>query len=150
MPTQPTQLPAAPAPCHNSPPYAGFGAALRAWLLRADRSQQELATALKVRPSTVSRWAQGQKRPDARLLVKLLAVFRGWFRAAWDPLEVLDAVVCLGYDWSEVQAASVQHFQPGGTLQPSRPGGRPPALRRGGFFCRHGLSSTSHAALSGI
>lgn len=150
MPTQPTKLPIASAPHHNSPPYAGFGAALRAWLLRADRSQQELATALKVRPSTVSRWVQGQKRPDARLLVKLLAAFRGWFGEEWDPLEAQDAIACLGHNWSEVQEASERYFEKGGRLKPSRPGGRLPALRHNGSFSRRGLSSTCPAALSAI
>ncbi len=146
MPTQPTKLPITSAQRHNSPPYAGFGAALRAWLLRADRSQQELATALKVGPSTVSRWAQGQKRPDARLLVKLLAAFRGWFGEEWNPVEALDAVACLGYDWAKVHAASVQHFQQGGMFKPSRPGGRQLAPRRTGSFFRRGPSSKCPAA----
>ena len=106
-------------------PSAGFGAALKDWLLRADRSQKELANALRVDPSTVTNWVQGQKRPDGRSLVKLLTTFRGWFGDGWDPLEALDAIACLGYDWWKVQEVSARHFQKGGMLNTSRPGGRP-------------------------
>ena len=106
-------------------PSAGFGAALKDWLLRADRSQKELANALRVDPSTVTNWVQGQKRPDGRSLVKLLTTFRGWFGDGWDPLEALDAIACLRYDWWKVQEVSARHFQKGGMLNTSRPGGRP-------------------------
>ena len=106
-------------------PSAGFGAALKDWLLRADRSQKELANALRVDPSTVTNWVQGQKRPDGRSLVKLLTTFRGWFGDGWDPLEALDAIACLRYDWWKVQEVSARHFQKGGMFKPSRPGGRP-------------------------
>jgi len=119
-------------------PHAGFGAALQAWLLRADRSQKELAKALAVDPSAVTHWMHGQKRPDAKSLVKLLATFHGWFRADWDPLEALDAIACLDYDWSKIEEASVRHFQPGGMFRPSRAGGRQPDRRRGGSFSRRG------------
>ena len=71
--------------------YAGFGAALKDWLLRVDRSQKELAHVLHVDPSTVTTWVQGQKRPDGQSLVKMLVTFKGWFRGDWDPLEALDA-----------------------------------------------------------
>ncbi len=138
MPTQPTKLPITSAQRHNSPPYAGFGAALRAWLLRADRSQKELAQALAVDPSAVTHWMHGQKRPDGRSLVKLLATFHGWFRAEWDPLEALDAIACLDYDWSKIEEASVRHFQPGGMFRPSRAGGRQPDRRHGGSFSPRG------------
>jgi len=106
-------------------PSAGFGAALKDWLLRADRSQKELANALRVDPSTVTNWVQGQKRPDGRSLVKLLTTFRGWFGDGWDPLEALDAIACLRYDWWKVQEVSARHFQKGGMLNTSRLGGRP-------------------------
>jgi transcriptional regulator with XRE-family HTH domain len=111
--------PPTPIPC------AGFGQVLKDWLLRADRSQKELANALRVDPSTVTTWVQGQKRPDGRSLVKLLATFRGWFGDGWDPLEALDAIACLRYDWWKVQEVSARHFQKGGMLNTSRPGGRP-------------------------
>ena len=150
MTTDATELTATLAQRRNALPYAGFGAALQAWLLRADRSQKELARALAVDPSAVTYWARGRKRPDAKSLVKLLATFHGWFRAAWDPLEALDAIACLGYDWSKVEEALVRHFQPGGIFRPSRPGGRLPAPHRDNSFFRRGLSSTSHAALSEI
>lgn len=114
MTTDATELTAARAQRRNASPYAGFGAALQAWLLRADRSQKELAKALAVDPSAVTYWMQGQKRPDGKSLVKLLATFHGWFRADWDPLEVVDAIACLDYDWSKIEEASVRHFQPGG------------------------------------
>lgn len=103
--------------------YAGFGIALKNWLLRADRSQKELANALDVDPSTVTTWVRGQKRPDGQSLVKLLAHFKGWFRAGWDPLEPLDAIACLGYEWFTIQEVCARHFQKGGILKPSRPGG---------------------------
>ena len=93
---------------------------------------------------------QGQKRPDARLLVKLLAAFRGWFGEEWNPLEAQDAVACLGHNWSEVLEASERYFEKGGRLKPSRPGGRLPALRHNGSFFRRGPSSTCSAALSAI
>jgi len=132
--TDATELTAALAQRRNASPYAGFGAALQTWLLRADRSQKELAKALAVDPSAVTYWTQGQKRPDAKSLVRLLAAFHGWFRADWDPLEALDAIACLGYDWSKIEEASVRHFQPGGMFRPSRAGGRQPDRRRGGSF----------------
>lgn len=119
MTTQPTKLTAAFAQRRNSPPYAGFGAALRSWLLRADQNQQQLAAVLEVSPSAVSHWAQGRKRPDAKSLAKLLATCKGLFGVEWDPLEALDAVACLGYDWSRVQAAFEQYFEKGGRLRPS-------------------------------
>jgi transcriptional regulator with XRE-family HTH domain len=131
-------LTAARAQRRHASPYAGFGAALQAWLLRADRSQKELAKALAVDPSAVTYWTQGQKRPDAKSLVKLLATFQGWFRADWDPLEALDAITCLGYDWSKIEEASVHHFQPGGIFRPSTPGGQEPDRRRGGSISPHG------------
>jgi transcriptional regulator with XRE-family HTH domain len=95
-------------------PYAGFGEALKDWLLRTDRSQKELAHVLHVDPSTVTNWVQGQKRPDGRSLIKMVATFRGWFGEGWDPLEALDAIACLGHDWSKVQEVSARHFQRGG------------------------------------
>lgn len=150
MTTDATQLTAARAQRRKASPYAGFGAALHAWLLRADRSQKELAKALAVDPSAVTYWTQGQKRPDGKSLVKLLATFHGWFRADWDPLEALDAIACLDYDWSKIEEASVRHFQPGGMFRPSRPGGRKPDRRLDNSFCRPGLSSTSRAALNTI
>ena len=125
MTSQPTTQ-AAPRPRPLTPTsYTGFGIALKDWLLRADRSQKELANALRVDPSTVTTWVQGQKRPDGRSLVKLLATFRGWFGDGWDPLEALDAIACLRYDWWKVQEVSARHFQKGGMFKPSRPGGRP-------------------------
>lgn len=130
--------------------YADFGAALKAWLLQAARSQRQLAHVLKVNPSTVTTWALGQKRPDPRSLVKLLAHFRGWLGANWDPLEALDAMAGLGYDWSQVEEALVRHFQPGGILRPSRAGGRKHNRRRGGSISRRGRSATSRAALNTI
>mgnify|MGYP001024310781 FL=1 len=138
MTTDTTELTAARAQRRNAAPYAGFGAALQAWLLRADRSQKELAKALAVDPSAVTYWTQGQKRPDGKSLVKLLATFHGWFRADWDPLEALDAIACLGYDWSKIEEASVRHFQPGGMFRPSRAGGRQPDRHRGGSFSPRG------------
>lgn len=148
MTTDATELTAALAQRRQPSPYAGFGAALQAWLRRADRSQKELATVLAVDPSAVTYWTQGQKRPAARSLVKLLAVFHGWFGQDWNPLEALDAVACLGYDWSKVHEASVQHFQQGGMFKPSRPGGRLPARRPTGSSSRRGRSSTCPAALN--
>ena len=100
MTSQPTTLAATRTRPPTPTSYAGFGVALKDWLLRADRSQKELANALHVDPSTVTNWVQGQKRPDGQSLVKLLATFRGWFGDGWDPLEALDAIACLGYDWS--------------------------------------------------
>ncbi len=147
MSAQPTKLSTA-APRLGPPPYAGFGAALQAWLLRAGRSQKELADLLGVYRSTVTSWTQEHKRPNARSLVRLLAVGHGWFGPDWDPLEALDAVACLGYGWSEVQAASVRHFQQGGMFRPSRPGGRLPARRPTGSSSRRGRSSTRPAALN--
>ena len=119
-------------------PYAGFGAALKAWLLRAGRSQKELAHVVAVNPSTVTSWVQGHKCPDGRSLVSLLAAFRGWFHAAWDPLEALDAIACLGYDWSKIEEASVRHFQPGGIFKPSRTGGRQFDRQAGASCCPRG------------
>lgn len=137
-----TSQPTTQAASRTRPPtptlYAGFGIALKNWLLRADRSQKELANALDVDPSTVTTWVRGQKRPDGQSLVKLLATFHGWFRADWDPLEALDAIVCLDYDWSKIEEASVRHFQPGGIFRPSRNGGRQPDRRRGGSFFPRG------------
>ena len=138
MTTDTIELTAARAQRRNESPYAGFGAALQAWLLRAGRSQKELAKALTVDPSAVTYWMHGQKRPDAKSLVKLLAAFHRWFRADWDPLEALDAIACLGYDWSKVEEASVRHFQPGGMYRPSRAGGRQPDRRGGGSVSPHG------------
>jgi transcriptional regulator with XRE-family HTH domain len=115
--------------------YAGFGIALKDWLLRADRSQKELAHFLQVNPSTVTNWVQGQKRPDVHSLVKLLAHFKGWFRAGWNPLEALDAFACLGYDWFTVQEVCARHFQKGGILKPSRPGGSVRGRPSGAAFC---------------
>lgn len=132
------------------PPYAGFGAALRAWLRRAGRSQKELAGALAVSPSAVAHWMQGQKRPDARSLVKLLATFHGWFRADWDPLEALDAATGLGYSWSKIEEALGRHFQPGGMYRPSGTGGRRPALRHAGSSSPRVRSSTRPAASNTI
>jgi len=118
MSAEPMKLSAAaPHPC--PPPYAAFGAALKAWLLRAGRSQKELAHRLGVYRSTVTTWTRGQKRPAGRSLVKLLAHFRGWFGDGWDPLAALDAIACLGYDWSKVQEVCARHFQKGGILKPS-------------------------------
>lgn len=144
-----TPLTAATAERRDATPYAGFGAALEAWLRRANRSQKELAHALRVDPSTVTRWTQGQKRPDARSLVRLLATCHGWFRGVWDPLEALDAVACLGYDWSQIAEASARLFQPGGTCRPSRAGGREHNPRRAGSFCPNGRRFTWRAASSG-
>lgn len=138
MTTNTTELTAARAQRRNASPYAGFGAALQAWLLRADRSQKELAKALAVDPSAVTYWMQGQKRPDGKSLVKLLAAFHGWFRADWDPLEALDAIACLDYDWSKIEEASVRHFQPGGMFRPSRAGGSAPDRPSGAAFCHPG------------
>jgi transcriptional regulator with XRE-family HTH domain len=97
----------------RSPPFVAFGAAMRAWLLRANRSQKELAHALRVDPSTVTTWVRGLKRPDSRSLIKLLATFRGWFHNIRDPPEALDAVACHGYDWARVLEASARYFQEG-------------------------------------
>ena len=116
----------------------GFGAVLTDWLHRADRSQKELAHVLSVNPSTVTYWVQGQKRPDGRSLVRLLATFRGWFCGHWDPLEALDALACLEYDWSKLEEVSGRHFQKGGILNPSRPGGKPPGQRSTGSSCHPG------------
>jgi transcriptional regulator with XRE-family HTH domain len=138
MTTDATQLTAALTQRRNASRYAGFGAALQGWLLRAGKSQKELAKALAVDPSAVTHWTQGQKRPDAVSLVKLLATFHGWFRVAWDPLEALDAIACLGYDWSKIEEASVRHFQPGGIFRPSRAGGRQRDRHRGGSFSPRG------------
>jgi transcriptional regulator with XRE-family HTH domain len=136
--TDAIELTAARAQRRNASPNAGFGAALQAWLLRADRSQKELAKALAVDPSAVTHWMQGQKRPDGRSLVKRLATFHGWFRADWDPLEALDAIACLDYNWSKIEEAFVRHFQPGGIFRPSRAGGRAPGRPNGAAFCRPG------------
>ena len=106
--------------------YAGFGAALKDWLLRADRSQKELARAMGVDPSTVSTWTRGQKRPDALSLVRLMASFRGWLGEKWNPIELLDAIACLGYDWSKIQEAAVGGFRPECIRPPFKPGGKPP------------------------
>lgn len=138
MTTDTTELTAARAQRRNASPYAGFGAALQAWLLRADRSQKELAQAQAVDPSAVTHWMHGQKRPDGRSLVKLLATFHGWFRADWDPLEALDAIACLGYDWSKIEEASMRHFQPGGMFRPSRAGGSARGRPSGAAFCHPG------------
>jgi transcriptional regulator with XRE-family HTH domain len=119
-------LTAASAQRRDASPHTGFGAALQAWLLRANRSQKELAKALAVDPSAVTYWMQGQKRPDGKSLVRLLATFHGWFRADWDPLEALDAIACLGYDWSKIEEACIRHFQPGGIFRPFSAGGRQP------------------------
>ena len=100
--------------------------------------QKELANALDVDPSTVTTWVHGQKRPDGQSLVKLLANFKGWFRAGWDPLEALDAIACLGYDWSKIEEASVRHFQPGGIFKPSRTGGRQFDRQAGASCCPRG------------
>ena len=62
-------------------------------------------------------WVQGQKRPDGQSLVKLLVTFKGWFGGGWDPLEALDAIACLGYDWCKVQEVCARHFQKGGILE---------------------------------
>ena len=91
----------------------------------------ELAHFLQVNPSTVTNWVQGQKRPDVQSLVKLLAHFKGWFRAGWNPLDALDAFACLGYDWFTIQEVCARHFQKGGILKLSRPGGSVPG-RPGG------------------
>lgn len=138
MTSDATKLTTARTQHRTASPYAGLGAALQAWLLRAGRSQKELANALAVNPSAVTHWLHGQKRPDGKSLVKLLATFHGWFRADWDPLEALDAIACLGYDWSVVEDASVRHFQPGGMYRPSRTGGRQPDRRRGGSISPRG------------
>ncbi len=127
IPTAARQRPPAPAA------YADFGAALKAWLRRAERSQQQLAHALHVHPSTVTTWVLGQKRPDPRSLVKLLAHCRAWLGAHWDPLTALDAIACLGYDWFTVETAATRHFQKGGTYRPSAPGGPRRDRPRGGW-----------------
>lgn len=145
MSAQPAKL-STTAPQLCLPPYANFGAALKTWLLRAGHNQKELAKALAVYRSTVTSWTQGHKCPNERSLVRLLATFHGWFRADWDPLEALDAIACLGYDWSKVEEALGRHFQPGGMYRPSGTGGRRPALRHAGSSSRRGRSSIRPAA----
>lgn len=115
--------------------YAAFGGALKSWLLRADRSQQELAHTLQVHPSTVTTWVLGQKRPDLKSLVRLLAHFRGWLRADWHPLEALDAIACLGHDWFSIHEAAERCFQKGGILKPLSGGGKGPGRRHGAASC---------------
>jgi len=115
-----------------------FGEALKDWLLRADRSQKELAHVLHVDPSTVTTWVHGQKRPDGLSLVKMLVTFKGWLRGDWNPLEALDAIACLGYDWSRLLEVSVRHFQRGAILNTCGPGGRPLGQRSAGSSCRPG------------
>ena len=102
--------------------YAGFGAALKDWLLRVDRSQKELAHVLHVDPSTVTNWVQGQKRPDSKSLVKILVTFKSWFGGNWDPLEALDAFACLGYDGAKLREMAARDFQMGGISNMPRPG----------------------------
>lgn len=125
MTSQHKKLAAARTRPSTPTPYAGFGEALKDWLLRTDRTQKELAHVLHVDPSTVTNWSQGQKRPECRLLIKMLATFRGWFGEGWDPLEALDAIACLGYDWPKVQEVSARHFRRGAMLNTCGPGGRP-------------------------
>jgi transcriptional regulator with XRE-family HTH domain len=115
--------------------YAGFGQALKDWLRRADRSQKELAYALHVDPSTVTNWAKGQKRPDERSLIRMLAVFKAWFGGTWNPLEALDAFECLGYHWSVIRGVSERHFEKGGLRKPSRSGGSRLALLNAASSC---------------
>ena len=140
--SQPTTLAAKKTRPPAPTPYAGFGEALKDWLLRVDRSQKELAHVLHVDPSTVTTWVHGQKRPDGLSLVKMLVTFKGWLRGDWNPLEALDAIACLGYDWSRLLEVSVRHFQRGAILNTCGPGGRPLGQRSAGSSSRPGLRFT--------
>lgn len=129
-------------------PYAGFGQALKNWLVRADRSQKELAHAIQVDPSTITNWIKGHKRPDARSLIRVLAAFRIWLGEDWDPREPLDAFACLGFDWFVVREVLMLHFEKGGLHRLSDDGGTMRVLPSARWSCRRGPSCMSLAALS--
>ena len=122
MTSQHTSLAATRTRPPTASSYAGFGTALKDWLLRVDRSQKELAHVLHVDPSTVTNWVQGQKRPDSKSLVKMLVTFKSWFGGNWDPLEALDAFACLGYDGAKLRDMAARYFQMGGISNMPRPG----------------------------
>ncbi len=118
----------------NNMRYGSFGIALKDWLWRANRSQKELAYALHVDPSTVTNWALGRKRPEGKLLVRMLALFRGWLGDDWPATEALDAISCLGLDWSVIEEIIEQRFEEGGKLRMSQSGGMVCVLRNAFYF----------------